>query len=299
MLKFSCSNAMLLMLTSVVVLGSTACSRTTTIKAATESTEIASVAPVASPVKPLATTQPSTATSKANAYKLALEKADSAGNIAISAQSQDDWNLVVSRWQQAIQLMRSIPSSSPYRSTAQTKLTQYQRNLAAAKKQAIRAGVGEIVADTGVLPMAPRSYSTFDSKPTAVITPPPPSTGGVYVARIKRRAGGTPIIDVTFNGNRTFEMIVDTGASGTVITREMASALGLGIVGKAKVNTASEKGVEVPLTYLDSIAVGRAVVTGVVVAIGNSALDIGLLGHDFFADYDVTVKRDVVEFRQR
>jgi hypothetical protein len=41
------------------------------------------------------------------------------------------------------------------------------------------------------------------------------------------------------------------------------------------------------------------VVKGVVVAIGNSALDIGLLGHDFFADYDVTVKRDVVEFRQR
>lgn len=302
MLKFSCSNAMLLMLTSVVVLGSTACSRTTTIKAATESTEVASVAspaPAASPVKPSPTTQPPAATSRADAYKLALEKADSAGNIAISAQSQDDWNLVVSRWQQAIQLMRSIPRSSPYRSTAQTKLTQYQRNLAAAKKQAARAGVGEIVADTGVLPMVPRSYSTFDNKPAAVITNPPPSAGGVYVARIKRRAGGTPIIDVTFNGNRTFEMIVDTGASGTVITREMASALGLGIVGKAKVNTASERGVEVPLAYLDSIAVGRAVVKGVVVAIGNSALDIGLLGHDFFADYDVTVKRNVVEFRQR
>jgi len=303
MLKFSCSNAMLLMLTSVVVLGSSACSRTTTIKAATENTEVASVAspaPVASPVvKPSATTQAPAATSRADAYKLALEKADSAGNIATSAQSQDDWNLVVSRWQQAIQLMRSIPKSSPYRSTAQSKLTQYQRNLAAARKQAARAGVGEIVADTGVLPMAPRDYSTFDNKPAAVITNPPPSAGGVYVARIKRRAGGTPIIDVTFNGNRTFEMIVDTGASGTVITREMASALGLGIVGKAKVNTASEKGVEVPLAYLDSIAVGRAVVKGVVVAIGNSALDIGLLGHDFFADYDVTVKRDVVEFRQR
>lgn len=301
MLKFSCSNAMLLMLTSVVALGSTACSRTTTIKVATESTEVAAVASpasVASPVKPLTTTQSPTATARADAYKLALEKADSAGNIATSAQSQDDWNLVVSRWQQAIQLMRSIPKSSPYRSTAQTKLTQYQRNLAAAKKQAARAGVGEIVADTGVLPMAPRSYSTFDNKPAAVITKPP-SASSVYVARIKRRAGGTPIIDVTFNGNRTFEMIVDTGASGTVITSEMASALGLGVVGKARVNTASEKGVEVPLSYLDSIAVGRAVVKGVVVAIGNSALDIGLLGHDFFADYDVTVKRDVVEFRQR
>ncbi|XHX76805.1 MAG: TIGR02281 family clan AA aspartic protease [Stenomitos frigidus ULC029] len=302
MLKVSCSNAMLLMLTSVVVFGSTACSRTTTIQAAPESVSAVPVTaptPVATPETPIANAQPP-ATSRADAYKLALEKADSAGNIAISAQSQDDWNLVASRWQQAIQFMRSVPSSSPYRSIVQTKLTQYRRNLMFAKKQAARAGVGEIAADTGVLPFAPRSYGTVDSNPpAAVITNASPRTNGVYIARIKRRAGGTPIIDVTFNGSRTFEMIVDTGASGTVITREMASALGLGVVGKAKVNTASEKGVEVLLTYLDSIAVGRAVVKGVVVAIGNSALDIGLLGHDFFADYDVTVKRDVVEFRQR
>jgi len=35
---------------------------------------------------------------------------------------------------------------------------------------------------------------------------------------IKRRASGTPVINVTFNGTQQFEMIVDTGASGTVIT---------------------------------------------------------------------------------
>ena len=107
------------------------------------------------------------------------------------------------------------------------------------------------------------------------------------------------MIDVLFNGNQTFEMIVDTGASSTVITGAMAEAMGVRFVGKTKVNTASQAGVEIPLAYVRSIAVGQAVIEDVVVAVGNEALDIGLLGHDFFSDYDVTVKRDVVEFRKR
>lgn len=296
MLTFSRSSALLLVLAGVVVLGSTACSRDRALKAVDKSVEVAPASPTAAnPVQPALTAQP--AIPKSDSYKLALAKADSAGNIAVSAQSQDDWNLVASRWQQAIQLMRSVPSGSPYRSLAQSRLTAYQRQLASAKKQAARAGSGEIASDAG-LPIAPRSYSAFDSKPD-VLSDASPRSGRVYVARIKRRAGGTPIIDVTFNGSRTFEMIVDTGASGTVITSDMASALGVSIVGKAKVNTASAKGVEVPLAYLNSIAVGGAVVKGVVVAIGNSALDVGLLGHDFFDDYDVTIKRNVVEFKQR
>lgn len=301
MLKFSCSGAILLMLTGTVALGSTACSRDTAVKAAIKSVEVApAVSPILAtdPVQPEPTAQPTAAPPKTDSYKLALEKADSAGNIAVSAQSKDDWNLVASRWQQAIQLMRLVPSSSPYRSLAQTKLTEYQHNLASAKKQATRADSGEVASDTGVLPIAPRSYSTFESQPE-VVSDSSTRSGHVYIARIKRRSGGTPIINVTFNGNRTFEMIVDTGASGTVITREMASALGVSVVGKAKVNTASDKGVEVPLGYVNSIAIGGAVVKGVIVAIGNSALDVGLLGHDFFEDYDVTIKRNVVEFKQR
>jgi predicted aspartyl protease len=121
----------------------------------------------------------------------------------------------------------------------------------------------------------------------------------VYRAPIKRRAGGTPVIDVTFNGTQTFEMIVDTGASGTVITPEMARLLNVQVVGKTKVNTASQTGVEVALGYVDSIAVSGAVVKEVVVAIGPGALDVGLLGHDFFENFDVTVKQDVVEFKRR
>jgi predicted aspartyl protease len=119
----------------------------------------------------------------------------------------------------------------------------------------------------------------------------------VFVAPIKRHVGGTPIISVTFNGNQQFDMILDTGASGTVITQKMADALGVMPVGKAKANTASSKAVEFPIGYIDSMEVGGARVNQVAVAIAGSDLETGLLGHDFFGNYDLTIKRDVVEFR--
>lgn len=298
MLKRACSSIVLLMLSGTILLGSTACSRNTATKTTLTSAEMS---PIAEPSATSPQPKPPAPVNavKQDTYKLALEKADSASSITVSAQSRDDWNLVVSRWQQAIQFLRSVPNSNPYRSLARAKLTEYQRNLAYAKKQAARADTSEIASAPTLLPIVPRTYTASNSSPAAESADTAMRSGRVYVARIKRRAGGTPVIDVTFNGSRTFEMIVDTGASGTVITSAMASNLGVKVVGKAKVDTASAKNVEVPLAYLNSIAVGGAVIQGVVVAIGNSALDIGLLGHDFFSDYDVTIKRDVVEFRQR
>ncbi len=119
----------------------------------------------------------------------------------------------------------------------------------------------------------------------------------VFTANIKRRVGGTPVIEVTFNGNQTFDMIVDTGASGTVITQKMAQAMGVVTVGKAKANTASAKSVEFPIGYVESMEIDGAKVNRVPVAIAGLELETGLLGHDFFGNYDVTIKRDVVEFR--
>ena len=57
---------------------------------------------------------------------------------------------------------------------------------------------------------------------------------------------------------------------------------------------------EFSVGYVDSIEVGGAVIKNVPVAIAPSPeLEVGLLGHDFFGDYDVTIKRDLVEFRPR
>lgn len=122
---------------------------------------------------------------------------------------------------------------------------------------------------------------------------------GLFQAVIKRRAGGTPVIDVVLNGQQTFEMIVDTGASGTVITQKMARVLGIVPIAKAKFDTASAVGVEMPIGRLTSVNVNGAVMKNLMVPIAGPDLDIGLLGHDFFGDYDITIKRDVVEFRVR
>ncbi|TAF13340.1 MAG: hypothetical protein EAZ76_12015, partial [Nostocales cyanobacterium] len=119
----------------------------------------------------------------------------------------------------------------------------------------------------------------------------------VFVVPIKRRIGGTPIVEVTLNGKQKFEMIVDTGASGSVITQEVADALGIVPVATAKANTVSSKGVEFPIGYLQSMELGGVKVNQLPVAIAGKELETGLLGHDFFGDYDVTIKRNIIEFR--
>lgn len=120
----------------------------------------------------------------------------------------------------------------------------------------------------------------------------------LFQAKIKRRLGGTPVIDVTFNGNKTFEMVVDTGASSTLITRPMAAALRVPIVGQVQSAIADGSVVIFPVGQLSSISVDGAEVRNVQVAIAER-MGIGLLGHDFLSEYDVKIKRDVVEFYRR
>ena len=147
-------------------------------------------------------------------------------------------------------------------------------------------------------------YSQFrrgTSNPGAQPPASKPASGGnqkVFQAKIKRRAGGTPVIDVVFNGNKTFEMIVDTGASGTLITQRMATALGVKQVGTGRAGIADGSIVEFPLGVVRSIRVGGAAIQNVEVAIAKQ-MEIGLLGHDFFGNYDVKIKKDVVEFYVR
>lgn len=130
---------------------------------------------------------------------------------------------------------------------------------------------------------------------TATVTTAPRN---LFQAKIKRRLGGTPVIDVTFNGNRTFEMIVDTGASSTLITRPMAAALRVPIVGRVQSAIADGSVVIFPVGQLASMSVDGAEVRNVQVAIADR-MGIGLLGHDFLSEYDVKIKRDVVEFYRR
>jgi predicted aspartyl protease len=244
-----------------------------------------------------------------DSYALGIARASSAFNISQSAQSKDDWHLVAERWQQAIEFMSVVPKSSQHHAEAALKLTDYRRNLAFAEQQADRpaaSGSGGVVVHNSQSRPAPSRIASSSAAPITALPPAQrtssggSSTGGTtFFAPIVRRAGNTPVIAVTFNGSQTYEMILDTGASGTLITPQMASALGVRSVGETSVDTASAQGVSFSLGYVDSIEVGGAVAQNVLVAMGSPALELGLLGHDFFGNYDIIIRENEVEFQQR
>lgn len=121
------------------------------------------------------------------------------------------------------------------------------------------------------------------------------TTPQVFTAKIKRRHGGTPIIDVKFNGQQQFEMILDTGATQTTITAAMANQLGLVPVDSQIVQVASGEAVKLPIGRVASIEVGGAILSDTEVLVAP----LPLLGQNFFSRYDVTIKQDVVEFHVR
>jgi aspartyl protease family protein len=117
-----------------------------------------------------------------------------------------------------------------------------------------------------------------------------------FQTKIKRREGGIPVIDVTFNGQQKFEMLLDTGASQTTITTEMAQALGVVPIGTHKAQIANGDIVEFPIGRVVSMSVGDAMVREPHVSITKGD---PLLGQNFFGEYDVVIRRDVVEFHPR
>ncbi|MCC5618854.1 retroviral-like aspartic protease family protein [Nostoc sp. CHAB 5836] len=273
--------------------------------------DLSLVQPTVEPVTPVTTpeAQPlDRSESEPSIFEMGRDKAVGAWSISQSAQSPDDWNLVASHYQDAIALMQQVRRQSPEFAIAQTKITEYRHQVKYAQQKANPrpVAVREPQKIVIVVPQtATKPRYTSPPQETKPLSPEPalPSSAvvipdqAVFTAPIKKRIGGTPIVEVTFNGQQQFEMIVDTGASGTVITQEMANALGVVTVGKAKANTASSRAVEFPVGYVNSMALGGVIANKVAVAIAGAELETGLLGHDFFGNYDVTIKRNVVEFR--
>lgn len=233
-------------------------------------------------------------------YEKATDVAYSAEMLSESGVSVEDWQLSLSRWQEAIALLRQIPSNSPLYAIAKPKIAEYQRNFNLTKQKPPRprpdAPTGIILSAT---PETTDEAEAPEQKPTAKTTLQTPTNQRIFKAPIKRRSGKTPVVEVTFNGGQVFEMIVDTGASGTVITSEMAQSLGVTPEGSVTADTASAQDVKFATTTVESIAVAGAVAKQVRVAIGGGGLEVGLLGQDFFGQYDVTIRQDVVEFHQR
>ncbi|BCL38900.1 TIGR02281 family clan AA aspartic protease [Nostoc sp. MS1] len=120
----------------------------------------------------------------------------------------------------------------------------------------------------------------------------------VFRVPIKRRLGRTPVIDVTFNNKKTFEMIVDTGANNSLIPLKLAIALQLQPTGIMQAQIADGTQVEFSTSKVTSMAAGGAIAKNIEVAIAPKA-EFGLLGHDFFRNYDIKILETEVEFHQR
>ncbi|MFB2876582.1 TIGR02281 family clan AA aspartic protease [Floridanema aerugineum] len=278
--KVSRDRGLLILLSGMIALLSIACSSDNATQSPVVKVESKVNATVASP-KTVVVKQEQVAVE--DSYEEAIAKAARAKSISESAQSREDWKLVHSQWQKVMQLLKAVPTSSPNYAKAQTKIKEYQEQADYAAKQA-----------------DPRAKQvSLESKCTTKLSTSAPS-GTVIRVPIKRREFGTLVIDVTLtnaNIKQTFEMMLDTGASGTAITQEMAARLKVETFAVAKVSTAAG-GALIGVGCVDAIQVAGASLKNVPVGI-PPGLEIGLLGQDFFSRYDMTIKNNIVEFRVR
>ena len=307
--------AAILLLTGALAVLNVACSRISSWSSSNDNESKRPVTALPSPsaaanlpenFEPVATPSKQAIVAAQEAYERALDAAYSAALLSQSAVSAEDWQLVIGRWQEAISLLRKVPYSSPFYAMAKPKIPEYQRNLGIAQQLATQprrsspSGIAIATApQPGVEPNSPSSSQTGKTPTSSTQLKTNSANQQVFQVPIKRRAGRTPVVDVTFNGNQVFEMIIDTGASGTVITEEMAQSLGVVPEGEVLADTASGRGVKFSTTTVESIAVNGAEARNVRVAIAGSDLELGLLGQDFFGNYDVSLKQNVIEFHRR
>ncbi|NER27522.1 MAG: hypothetical protein F6J89_07775 [Symploca sp. SIO1C4] len=89
-------------------------------------------------VPPVGSNQPSSACTLVDPFTKAVDKAMSAATIAQSAQSRQEWDVVISHWIGAIGAMQAVPPTSPKRVFAQKKVAEYLKNLEVAQQKASR-----------------------------------------------------------------------------------------------------------------------------------------------------------------
>ena len=91
--------------------------------------------------------------------------------------------------------------------------------------------------------------------------PPPKLTMSVdsIVVPLGRRDGGSPLVEVTIDGRGPFSFILDTGASGSVLSKALADSLKLPVLGEARVGSPVAGGTPQPGTI---VSIGRLEIGG-------------------------------------
>lgn len=91
---------------------------------------------------PVGSPSPST-TVPGDPFAKGVDKAASASKLAQSAQTAEDWSLVMTQWQRAIAFMKLVPASHPNHAAAQKLLVAYQQDLVRTQQQAKRGGASQ------------------------------------------------------------------------------------------------------------------------------------------------------------
>jgi clan AA aspartic protease (TIGR02281 family) len=240
--------------------------------------------PIATPpaVPTVTTSPPPVQQNEGEIYQQAIARADAANAIGQSALSKDDWFLVVNNLEDSVQMLKSIaPNSSEYPLVAKV-LPKYERELATAKQKAIgyRSKPTPKVVNSPQIAALPQSIES-----------------NMFSIPISQKLGGIPVIEVSFNSQKVL-MLLDTGASRTLITKSIAQRLQLQATGSATAKTANGTATFSTAT-IDKIRFGDGETNDVMVAVGQNDLPYGLLGHDVYDGYDITIKENAIEFRKR
>lgn len=112
---------------------------------------------------------------------------------------------------------------------------------------------------------------------------------------IKYRIAGIPVIEAVFNGQYTFDVVLDTGAGRSLISPKMAQVLNIQPTGRAWGRVADGRAIEFDAGWVRSIEVGRAIVQNLEVMIAPLEVE-ALLGQDFLSGYHVRLLPNEVEF---
>jgi predicted aspartyl protease len=231
-------------------------------------------------------------------YQQAIEIAQKATQLSKQAKSVEDWQAVVQQWKVSIALMKQVPVNDANYASAIRSLDLLNEGVSRsqAEIQRIQANNQDRAISQAAQARATQALEEATQRLSEKAAQPQSLT---YYATIKSYKGRIPVIDVTFNGSLSFEMMVDTGASSTMITESMSKALNVETITYVTAKTPSGE-TKFPVGYVNSIAVGSSPAQNIAQEIPVAIGPVALLGHDFFGDCNINIKRDqnVVEFSQ-
>ena len=106
---------------------------------------------------------------------------------------------------------------------------------------------------------------------------------------------GSAVVEVVFNQQYTFDLIVDTGATNTTITQKMQRIMQLPTTGKQLCRVGDGRIVEFDVCQVNSLSVQKATVYHLDIDVATKErTSEGLLGQDFLRNYEVRILKQEI-----